>query len=135
MPTPTIKRRLVSLFYDALLLAAVLFLAAFVVIGLLPDVSDGLPRLVFQGYLLLVAGLYFTWFWHRGGQTLAMKTWRIRLVGQDGTRVGFGQAWLRYALAVLGVTAFGFGLLWALWDRDRQFMHDRLAGTRLLIDT
>lgn len=133
MQTPTIKRRIVSLFYDALLLAAVLFLASFVVVGLLPDVRSGLPRVVFQLYLVLVAGLYLTWFWHRGGQTLAMQTWRIRLVDQTGSAVGQGQAWLRYALALAGLAGFGFGFLWAVWDRDRQFMHDRLAGTRLVI--
>ena len=133
MPTPTIKRRLVCLFYDALLLEAVLFLASFLVVGLLPDVRAGLARLVFQAYLLLVAGVYLTWFWHRGGQTLAMKTWRIRLVGSSGAVGGLGQAWLRYVIAVPGLAAFGFGFLWALWDRDRQFLHDRLAGTRLVI--
>jgi uncharacterized RDD family membrane protein YckC len=134
MHTPTIKRRLASLFYDFLLLVAVLFLAGYAVAGLLPDVSGGAPRLIYQGYMVLVAGAYLTWFWRHGGQTLAMKTWRIRLVGVSGERLGFGQAWLRYALAVLGLLTFGFGFLWALWDRDRQFLHDHLAGTRLVVD-
>lgn len=133
MQTPTIKRRLASLLYEFLLLMAVLFMAGYIVVGLLPDVSGGLPRLVFQIYLLLVGGLYFSWFWRRGGQTLAMKTWRIRLVGASGDAIGLGQAWLRYALACLGLLAFGSGFLWALWDRDRQFLHDRLAGTRLVV--
>lgn len=133
MLTPTFKRRLASLFYDALLLLAVLFIAGFAVVGMLPDVSVGLPRLIFQVYLLLVAGSYFTWCWRRGGQTLAMKTWRIRLVGESGAAVGRAQAWLRYGLALSGLAAFGFGFLWALWDRDRQFLHDRLAGTRLVV--
>lgn len=134
MPTASFQRRLASLLYDALLLGAVLFLAGFIVIGLLPDVRAGLPRLIFQLYLLLVAGLYFTWFWRRGGQTLAMKTWRIRLVAADGAGVGPARAWRRYALAVPSLGLCGFGLLWALWDRDRQFLHDRLAGTRLVLD-
>ena len=133
MQTPTVKRRLASLFYDALLLAAVLFLAGVVAVGWLPDVGAGLPRLVFQGYLLAVAGFYFTWFWRHGGQTLAMQTWRIRLIGVSGSEVSAGQAWWRYALATLGLFWFGCGFLWAFWDRDRQFLHDRLAGTRLVI--
>jgi uncharacterized RDD family membrane protein YckC len=134
MRTPTFKRRLACLFYDALLLLAVLFLAGFVVVGALPDVSGGVARLVFQAYLLLVGGVYFTWFWCHGGQTLAMKTWRIRLVDGDGGPVGPGRAWVRYALAVLGLVTFGLGFIWALWDRDRQFLHDHLAGTRLVAD-
>jgi uncharacterized RDD family membrane protein YckC len=132
MQTPSFKRRLASLFYDALLLSAVLFVAGYAAVGLLPDVSAGWPRLIFQAYLLAVAGVYFTWSWRRGGQTLAMKTWRIRLVDASGTGVGLGRAWLRYALSVVGLFAFGIGFLWALWDRDGQFLHDRLAATRLV---
>ncbi|MDD3530809.1 MAG: RDD family protein [Gallionellaceae bacterium] len=133
MQTAPLTRRLACLFYDALLLLAVLFVAGFVVVGLLPDVSAGLPRLLYQGWLLLVAGVYFTWSWRRGGQTLAMKTWRIRLITEAGAGVGLGRAWLRYGLAILGLIAFGIGFLWALWDADRQFLHDRLAGTRLVM--
>ncbi len=133
MQTPTLKRRLASLLYDALLLLAVLFLAGFVVIGALPDVRGGPARLVFQGYLALVAGFYLTWFWRRGGQTLAMKTWRIRLVDGYGQPVGLGVAWVRYGLALLGLFTLGLGFAWALWDRDRQFLHDHLAGTRLVL--
>jgi uncharacterized RDD family membrane protein YckC len=134
METPTFKRRLASLFYDALLLTAVLFLAGFVVVGLLPNVDAGWPRLIFQVYSFVVAGFYLTWFWRRGGQTLAMKTWRIRLVDADGGPVTYGRAWVRYGLAALGLFTFGLGFLWALWDRDRQFLHDHLTGTRLVLD-
>lgn len=133
MENVSLPRRLACLFYDALLLAAVWFVAGFAVVGLLPDVGAGLPRLVFQAWLLLVAGVYFTWCWRRGGQTLAMKTWRIRLVGAAGGPVGLFQAWLRYGLAALGLVSFGMGFLWAFFDADRQFLHDRLAGTRLVV--
>jgi uncharacterized RDD family membrane protein YckC len=133
MQTAPLLRRLACLFYDALLLLAVLFVAGFVVIGLLPDVSAGLPRLLFQAYLLVVAGVYFTWSWRRGGQTLAMKTWRIRLVDPAGTPITRTRAWLRYGLAALGLVTLGIGILWALWDRDRQFLHDHLVGTRLVV--
>lgn len=133
MQIPSIKRRLVCLFYDALLLMAVLFMAGFLVVGLLPDVGAGLPRLLFQAWLFLAAGVYLTWFWRHGGQTLAMKTWRIRLVDPAGTRLGLGRAWLRYGLAALGLIGFGLGFLWAFFDADRQFLHDRLVGTRLVV--
>lgn len=134
MSVPSFKRRMACLLYDALLLIAVLFLASFVVVGLLPDVRTGLPRALFQTYLTGVAGLYFSVFWSRGGQTLAMKTWRIRLIKASGGSVGMGMAWLRYGLAMLGLFCFGFGYYWALWDKDRQFLHDHLLGTRLVLD-
>ncbi|NTV96751.1 MAG: RDD family protein [Thiobacillus sp.] len=134
MPTPSLKRRLACLVYEALSLLAVLFIAGFAVVGLQPEPLAGWGLWLHRTYLLAVAGGYFIWFWRHGGQTLAMKTWRIRLVRIDGGRIGLGQAWLRYLLAVLGALLGGFGFLWALWDRERQFLHDRLAGTRLILD-
>jgi len=61
-----------------------------------------------------------------------MKTWRIRLVNPDGTRLTLGQAALRFVIALLGLLLAGFGFWWALFDRDRQFLHDRIVGTRLI---
>jgi uncharacterized RDD family membrane protein YckC len=128
---PSLPRRLASLFYDALLLAAILFLADFLVVGLMPALPSPLARFLHQAYLFLVAGAYFTWFWRHGGQTLAMKTWRVRLETLAGGPLGWGQAWLRYSLAALGLLCLGLGFLWAIVDRDGQFLHDRLARTRL----
>ncbi|MCU0840348.1 MAG: RDD family protein [Thiobacillaceae bacterium] len=132
-PVPGLPRRLASLIYETLLAFALLLVASFPVVSLLPHLPPPWSRLAYQAYLLLVLGAYFVWCWRRG-QTLAMKTWRIRLVSVAGTAPTRAQAWLRYALAVLGLLAGGIGLLWALWDRDGQFLHDRLAGTRLVGD-
>lgn len=140
MQTPSFMRRLASFLYDLLLLVPVLFVASFIplvaslaVFGRQPDLSGGLFMWLFYLYLLGGAGIYFTWSWRRGGQTLAMKTWRIRVVAASGRPVGGAQAWLRYVLALVGLAAGGLGFLWALFDADRQFLHDRLAGTRLVV--
>jgi uncharacterized RDD family membrane protein YckC len=61
-----------------------------------------------------------------------MKTWNIRVVAADGGRLGIARAIHRYLIAVLGIAALGLGYLWALFDRDRQFLHDRLARTALV---
>jgi uncharacterized RDD family membrane protein YckC len=132
LPSAGLARRLASLVYEALLLAAVLIVASFPLAPLLQALPQPWSRLVNQGFLLGLIGLYLVWFWRHGGQTLAMRTWRIRLVSRAGGPVGLGQAWLRYGLAILGLAGLGIGFLWALWDRDRQFLHDRLAGTRLV---
>jgi uncharacterized RDD family membrane protein YckC len=129
--TPSLRRRLASLFYEALLLAALFMVAGFLVVGWLDPTASPGQRLVFQAYLLGCAGLYFILSWRWGGQTLAMKTWRIRLVDAQGGRPSWRQCGLRYLLAVFGLLVAGLGFLWAIWDSDRQFLHDRLAGTRL----
>ncbi len=126
--TPGIARRLASLLYEALLLFAVAFFAGFA----FHFASRGAPlegwlRFAHQMLLLAVFAAYFLWCWLRGGQTLAMKAWRIRLVG-----VTPGKALLRFLLALVLVPT-GISLLWALLDRERQFLHDRLAGTRLVL--
>jgi len=77
-------------------------------------------------------GYYFTWFWTRGGQTLAMQTWKMRVVSVKGEKLTKKQAITRYLLAILSFSFFGVGIFWALFDRDHQFLHDRLAGTRII---
>ena len=87
---------------------------------------------VFRLYIFVVAGAYFTWFWSHGRRTLAMKTWRLHITDQRGGPLTPAQAFGRYCLAWLMLT--GLGILWALFDREHLFMHDRLAGTRLVLD-
>lgn len=131
--TPSILRRLSSMFYEVLLLGAVLLIAAFLFTVVTRNAQTPLIRLLFQLYLLSVWMAYFVGFWVRGGQTLPMKTWRLRLVNRDGGKVGVRQACLRFLLALIGVPLL-FGVWWALFDPDRQFWHDRAAGTRIVTE-
>ena len=120
--------------YEALLLAAVLFIAAWLFLILASRLDAGLLRPLFQLNLIGVAAVYLIYCWTHGGQTLPMKTWRIRLVNSGGGGVSLRAGFYRYVFALIGVSLLGFGLIWALFDRDRQFLHDRLAGTRLVMD-
>jgi uncharacterized RDD family membrane protein YckC len=88
--------------------------------------------LAHQGYLLVVAGAYLIFCWLRSGQTLAMKTWGLRLVTLRGDRLTPGRAVMRYGLATVGLLLLAAGFVWALVDRERQFLHDRLLGTRIV---
>lgn len=128
-PTPKFVTRLACMLYEALLLLAVLFFAAFIFLALTQAFK--VPRIIFQLYLLVAVASYFIWFWTHGGQTLAMKTWRIRLVTASGHTLNLKQALRRFALASVSV-ALGFGVIWALFDKDQQFWHDRIGGTRLM---
>jgi uncharacterized RDD family membrane protein YckC len=151
----SLVRRLAAMAYEGLVVAAILLIAAFPFTGASTARLDGLTRHLFQAYLFLVLGLYFVWCWRRGGQTLPMKAWKLRVEDARGGPLATSRAILRYALAAL---AFGSSavaaivllrhprelaawaavapglatLLWSAIDRDRQFLHDRLAGTRIV---
>ena len=122
-----------SMAYEALLAFAIAFLAGLAFYGAAEGRLAGKMRLLFQVYLFLVLGFYFVACWSRGGRTLAMQTWRMRIVRSDGASVGVGRAVLRYALAWVSLASLGAGFIWACFDRDRQFLHDRLAGTRIVM--
>ena len=130
MKTPGLPRRLASLLYEALLLFAVAFFAAWVFLFASGgrDATSGWPRYVLQLLIGLTFAAYFLWCWLRGGQTLAMKAWHIRLVD-----VTPGKALLRLVLAALLVPTL-VSIVWAVFDRDQQFLHDRLARTRLVAE-
>lgn len=129
---PSLARRLACALYESLILAALVLVATFPFLAFAGDSTSGLRRHVLQAWVVIVVGAYLVWFWARGGQTLAMKTWRIRVEAADGGPVRPGQAARRYFFAWAGAAVLGVGFLWALLDRDGQYLHDRLAGTRLV---
>lgn len=120
--------------YESLLLIGVLsltFMVPYLLLGMIWQLSA--PGWVELTHLFLVLAIYFLWLWRHGGQTLAMQTWRLQLVSAiTGGRISLTQALLRYALCWFSLLFFGAGFVWALFDRDRQFLHDRLAGTRIV---
>jgi uncharacterized RDD family membrane protein YckC len=124
-----VARRLASGLYEGLIVLAVVFIAALPFSYLFGDATHGWKRHLLQAWVFGVVGVYFGWFWTHGGQTLPMKTWRLRLLRQDGGAVRAPQALHRYLLALLSFFAVGLGFWWAFFDRDRLFLHDRLAGT------
>lgn len=128
---PGLRRRLASMLYEGLVVFSILL------IGFL------LPQIVLSGFgwivsakalwlhvfLLLMA--YFVWCWLNGGQTLPMKTWKLRVVDENDGPLRPLQAVLRYFVAWPSILFFGIGVLWALIDKDKQFLHDRIAGTKV----
>ncbi len=132
VPCAGLLRRITSLCYEALLLVALLFLCTLIFLLIGHDATSGWKRLAFQIYLVLMCGVYFVWCWTHGGQTLAMKTWRMRVITRDGTAVGWTRGFCRYFAALAGLALAGMGFLWAFVDRDHQFLHDRLCGTRIV---
>ncbi|CAJ0806800.1 RDD family protein [Ralstonia flaminis] len=156
LAAPTLRRRLAAMLYEGLLLFGVMFGATAIFLllrAIIPPLArTGDVGLQVWGFLAL--GLYFVGFWRKRGQTLAMQTWRMRVVNADGSPISLGRAIARYALAWIWVvvavgiihisgvsrwTGAGVALTCVLawgalaWlDPQRQFLHDRLAGTRLV---
>jgi len=152
--TPGLRRRMACWLYEGMLLFAVVFVAGwlFSTLGQMRNAMDDRRHLL-QGFLFIVFGIYFSWFWARG-QTLAMKTWNIRVVDMAGRPISQLRALGRYILSWLWflpplaaiapfrlsggestVIVLGWVAIWALLSRfhsQRQFLHDALAGTRLV---
>jgi uncharacterized RDD family membrane protein YckC len=130
---PGIVRRVACMLYESLLLLGVLsitFMVPHLLLGM--GFRIALPGWMLVAHVFLVLGAYFIWYWSHGGQTLAMQTWKIQLTTPDGNPPSMTRLILRYVLAWPSTIYFGVGLMWAVFDRDRQFLHDRLAGTRLV---
>lgn len=140
--------------YESLLLFGVVFVAALIFDVATQSRHALTLRHEREIWLFFVLGIYFVFFWSRSGQTLAMKTWRIRVVDTERAKLPIVKAIVRYCLAWMwflpglaiaaqlglktwssvAVVAIG-ALLWAMtaaFDKDRQFLHDKLAKTRLI---
>lgn len=130
--TPGLGKRLLSLVYEMLLLLAIILLAGGLAAGLAQLTEPAYARALTQAIAFPCCSAYFAWQWHRGGQTLPMKTWRMRIETVQGGPVPLSRAWLRVAMAVPGYLLLGITIVWALGDRDAQFLHDRIAGTRIV---
>jgi uncharacterized RDD family membrane protein YckC len=129
--TPSLARRLACNLYEALLLLALLFIALFPFAAITHALPPTLGATLHWIFLFTLSGFYFTLFW-RKGQTLAMKTWRIRIETHDGMPPSRSQAWLRYTLASLNLLLLGIGWWSAFFKKDGQFLQDQIAKTRLV---
>ena len=152
--TPTIKRRLSSIVYESLLALAVLFLPFLVFELVVQGAHTPLTEHMRQCLAFLVMGAYFIHQWSREGQTLAMKTWRLKLVLPGHAHVPLRVAAYRYVLSWMwllpgilvsyaldlqhwqALSAVGIGMLaWsatALFTGNGQFLHDKLLGTQIV---
>jgi uncharacterized RDD family membrane protein YckC len=152
--------------YEALIAAAILVVATLLYQWILSRLGwlnneqgwrvTGRSRSALQIYLALVLGAYFCWFWHRG-QTLAMRAWRLRLLGKNGEPPGYGASACRYAAALILLGPTVVSLLWlrehpasvAAWlgllpgtaalgftraSAERSALYDRIASTRLMTE-
>ncbi len=141
-PSPLLVRRLLSLFYDFWPSLALWMLVAvpFVLLDVAVNGGDthhNIAPYSLLGWLLwlccwVASGLYATFSWRLGGQTLGMRPWRLQLRAAGGQVPTRAMLWKRYAMGTLSLLCGGLGFWWALFDRDRLTWHDRFSGTRLV---
>jgi len=118
--------------YELLLLLALWMLCTWIFVRLFGDTMGNDKRYFLQGILWLVTGAYFVCCWSKTGQTLAAKTWKIKLVNEQNTVLSSKQAFVRYALASASMLVLGLGFIWAMVDKEGLFLHDRLLKTRFI---
>ncbi|MGR9099899.1 MAG: RDD family protein, partial [Gammaproteobacteria bacterium] len=126
---PGFCRRLAAIFYDSVLLLAVLFAAT----ALILPFNSGRPfspgQIFYPLYLVGVSFLFFGWFWTHGGQTLGLRAWRIKVLKENGSPLDWKSAFWRFLWAFLSWTAAGLGFFWIFVDKDRRGWHDRFSKT------
>jgi uncharacterized RDD family membrane protein YckC len=153
LKAPGIWRRMACWLYEGLLLFGVVFISGYL-FGTLSQTRNAMDnRHALQMFLFVVFGIYFVWFWSKG-QTLAMKTWNLKLIDKNGKSVTQPRALARYALSwiwflppLVAVSPFdlsgseitvlflGWVAIWATlskFQQQGQFWHDVWAGTRLV---
>lgn len=130
----SIGRRLGAMLYESLVVFAILLVGFMFPQIVLSGFGMSLGGKAMWIHLFIVLMAYFVWFWLHGGQTLPMKTWKLKLVDQSGSPLRPMQAILRYFAAWPSTLLFGVGIFWALIDRDGQFLHDRISGTKIITE-
>ncbi len=128
----SLLRRFGAMLYDGLLVLAVLFMATLPFVGVRGGEPVEPQNTAYQLTMLGVVYVFFVFFWSRGGQTLGMRAWRLRVETWDGQVPTFTRATLRFVLALVSLVPLGLGFFWQLWDKDRLTIHDRYSGTRLV---
>jgi len=128
-PPASLFKQFAAMLYDSLLIFAVLFFAT--AIALLINRGEAIEtNPAFSLYLLFTLFTFYAWFWHKSGQTLGMRVWKIRIVSELGGNPSWGSSYLRLVFALLSLSCFGLGYCWRLFKP--YTWHDKLSQTSII---
>jgi uncharacterized RDD family membrane protein YckC len=128
-PPASLVKQIAAMVYDSLLLFALLFFAT--AIALVLNHGEAIKsNPAFSLYLLFTVFTFYAWFWHKSGQTLGMRAWKIRIVSESGCNPGWATSYLRLCCALLSLACLGLGYWWRLFKP--YTWHDRLSRTRII---
>ena len=125
-------RRLAAALYDWLIVGGLLVFTSFILVALRGGAAIPPGDPAYQAFLIVQVAAFFIGFWWHGGQTPGMRTWRLRVMREDGGSPGLRSACSRFALAAVSTALLGCGFWWILLDPQGRAWHDRLSGTRLV---
>ncbi len=132
LPNVGLLRRLFAIFYDALLLLALLMVATAIGLTFTGGEATDPNNPLMTTWLFFVTFFYFAWPWMNTGQTLGMKTWRIRLERIDGKPLTLWHVLLRFISAIPSIGIGGLGLFYMLINKDKLALHDKFSETRMV---
>lgn len=128
----SVGMRITALVYDVFPLMGLWFFAGAIGLTLAGDQNKFARNAAIQALVLLFTAGYFVISWTRGGQTIGMRAWRLRVTNEDGSRVKWPRALLRFVLACFSLAFLGAGFWWQFFDREKRSAHDAIARTRMM---
>jgi uncharacterized RDD family membrane protein YckC len=128
----SLLRRLLIILYDSMLLVSIYFLLTMALLPITKGQAIASGNIFYAIYLLLIAYVYFGWQWTHGGQTLGMRTWKVKLISDSRNSIDWKKATIRFGLSILSWLLLGGGFLWALFNKDYKTLHDQFSATRLI---
>ncbi|MFC3282784.1 RDD family protein [Litchfieldella rifensis] len=124
-------RRLAAMVYDLFLVVALWMLMGFIAVALNQGEANESP--LFHSLLLVATFVFFAFFWMRGGMTLGMQAWRLRVQTNDGMSITLVQSLVRFVAACVSLAAFGLGYWWILFDTEKRSWSDIASNTRVVV--
>lgn len=140
LPPANLFRRLMAMIYDAFLLfgITIAYGTIIVVLRLLAgedgmQITNSVNQIAITSGMLFCYALFYAWCWHKIGQTLGMKCWRLQLQGLDKQLPSWNTCWLRCVLAPISMAIFGIGYLWCMIDKQGRCLHDIYSNTQVVL--
>ena len=124
-------RRLASIFYDGVLVVAIVIITSLPFYNFNVEESF-LLKLTMQLYFYLIIQYFFVWFWVNSTATLGMKSWKIKIVDINGNNISYKKAIVRFNVSILSISIFGLGFLISLFRKDKKCLHDIISRTQLI---
>ena len=126
----SIWRRIASIIYDALLVLAILIVMSIPFFSFNVE-ENNLLKITMQVYFYFIIQYFFVWLWVNNEGTLGMKTWKIKIFCDDGEKISYKKAIIRFNIAIISILFFGLGFLISLFRKDKKCLHDIISKTSL----